>query len=449
MAVVRYLRACDGLESWARGTGGLGGLVGAARVVGFAGEERLVTFADHGGDKQEVQVWDAPSGQVVRTFGARLGAVHAVSPGGRYLGTLGRDRLRVYDLETGTMTGEAAVPAGAAGMAYALAFSPDGTGIAGLAGETSDAVRLLVWDAKSGGLEQEVPVAPELGGAGVAWAPDGRGLVCGSDLIDRGTGKAYWKVEQPAAFGGMPGRARGMLADDRVLYEFAGPGGTKVLYKGVPVGAKRDVEAALRAVGGVAAAATSRPAVAGPGVAALAQVAGRREWTVSVMMVRRPNLAAMDRQIELEQARLRDLEQKAAQKRVYAKQVLAQGAGRMVVTRDVFGHTSRRSAPPTAAESAASTEADRAEEDRKKQNGTVLRMRRERQAAEGERTVLGRLEDGTAVEVEVEGAALAKAADGCEAGGGCVVAGVGRVVEGVVRVRARSVTPVGGAAANY
>jgi hypothetical protein len=271
-------------------------------------------------------------------------------------------------------------------------------------------------------------------------------VLCGSALIDRPTGKTYWKVERPPAYNGSEGRARAVLSNYHVLYEFAAPGATKVLYKSVAVGGKREIDEALRTVRGDKwapddAAATTRPV---NGTVSLAQVAAQRDWTVEVTVVRRPNAAAWDKQIELEQGRLRQLEQVAQQKRVYANQSGGVGnSPRIVVTRDVFGNQQRRSAPPSPLAAAAVADAERAEEERKKQNGTILRMQRERQVADATRTIVARTDGGSTVLLDLDGPAMARVADATEAGSKLAVTGTGRVVDGEVRIRPKSITPAG------
>jgi hypothetical protein len=227
-----------------------------------------------------------------------------------------------------------------------------------------------------------------------------------------------------------------------VLYEFAGPGAPKALYKVVSIGGKREVDEALRGVRGEKWSPDEAVATTGPSAtpAVAAQVAARRDWTVTVVVVRKPNAAVWDKQFELENVRLRQLDQIATQKRMYANQTGNRGQARVVVTRDVFGNQVRRSAPPTALEATAVAEAERAEEERKKQNGNVLRMQRERLAGDTARTVVGRLEDGSIINLEMDGAAMTTAADTCEVGSRWEVNGIGRVVDGELRVRPKSIT---------
>src|SRR5207244_5153529 len=115
-----------GLEVWSTAEGRIathfGDEAGAApRALAFAAGDRLVSTVT-GGSQSVIQVWDGPSGQLLKTCEGAVGMAWATSPNGKFLATVAPGKLSVYDLDAGKLAGESEVPATVT-MAKCMSFS--------------------------------------------------------------------------------------------------------------------------------------------------------------------------------------------------------------------------------------------------------------------------------------------------------------------------------------
>lgn len=146
---------------------------------------------------ESVKVWDAKTGEVVQTFEAVDGWMHyglACSPDGQFLAvTAHQPPVIIWKIDNGLV---AQTIESAAALVKNLAFSPDGSLLAGGAGDEvrSEPGEVDVWEAQTGKL-----VFRMLGHTeaifGVAFSPDGRRLVSASldhtvKIWDMATGHA-------------------------------------------------------------------------------------------------------------------------------------------------------------------------------------------------------------------------------------------------------------------
>lgn len=145
---------------------------------------------------EDVKIWDADTGALVRTLPRFDAAVHSLAfqtPEGKYLAVGYRDGVaRVFEPGTGTLV-QTIRTSNAPFAAAALAFQP-GTSVLVIAGDDG-AVR--VWDAVTG---KENPLGMRHTGPvnGLAVSPDGRRLAsCGVDgtrIWDSATGKQVGRI---------------------------------------------------------------------------------------------------------------------------------------------------------------------------------------------------------------------------------------------------------------
>ena len=229
--------------------------------VGF-GPPGHVVLSEHHGLKRKIQVWDFAAGKKVREFGTEAyfnWDKATVSPGGRYvaLDTFDHD-IRLYDLTDGSFAGRILPTALALDGLKALAFSPDGTEMAGLFEPSVGRSRIIAWDVAKG----EVVVDHAVNGspsvltpsAGLydrhvlEYVPDGSGwLAYGHVLIDRGAGRIVRVLTMPPLYHNL-GHNR-MLEPDHVVTAFGqyGAGGGRL--KSVPLPWLK-VDASLKAMSG-------------------------------------------------------------------------------------------------------------------------------------------------------------------------------------------------------
>jgi WD40 repeat protein/serine/threonine protein kinase len=142
-------------------------------------------------DRAELKVWDAQTGQELRTFPVSVGAVRSVafSPDGQRLAsaTFGPPRsipslaMQVWDVQTGQELFTVKRPGGS------VTFSPDGKRLASAGGGPRGGPLWIVkvWDAQTG---QELLALPG-GGGRVAFSPDGKRLASGSKVWDAQSGQ--------------------------------------------------------------------------------------------------------------------------------------------------------------------------------------------------------------------------------------------------------------------
>jgi len=128
----------------------------------------------------------------------------AFSPGAKYLAVAswGDGTLRVYDLATGKVVGEAPTPKknGQNVRCFGLAFAPDGSELAGLF-EYFGQHRVVCWNAADGKMAADFDLGKEITrptfykDRGIDWFPDRSAwLVLGHAVVDREAGKKVWVI---------------------------------------------------------------------------------------------------------------------------------------------------------------------------------------------------------------------------------------------------------------
>ncbi len=186
--------------------------------LAFAGRDRLIAVERTAGDKPNVYLWSLPSGTPERSFVLEnrvdSGTI-ALSPAGRYLAYFVSQirektfKLHVVDLETGEVAGEIPLsrymPKSGISRCEGLAFSPDGTELAGIVGGLSEQ-RLLCWNVADGSMLGEFPIDKEQmnkwsraksGNRCLQWFPDKqRWLVYGHSIFDRSAGTVVWSMPE-------------------------------------------------------------------------------------------------------------------------------------------------------------------------------------------------------------------------------------------------------------
>jgi hypothetical protein len=203
----------DAVEVWSFATGLGVRSFKKAHLLDFAGPGQFLTFKQGPGGNL-FQVWDLASGQAVRNIVGPPVWVHdwrriALSPGRRFLALTAADKLLVYDLTTGATAGDVRLPDAPGGASsvfcQGLAFTPDGTELAGLF-VTNDKSRLLSWKIGPGKLVENHLFSTELikrfqnsfsdHGRPLEWLPDHSGwLLYGKALMNRGNGRVAGLVE--------------------------------------------------------------------------------------------------------------------------------------------------------------------------------------------------------------------------------------------------------------
>ncbi len=129
-----------------------------------------------GSRDQTLKLWDAASGEELKTLKGHSGFVSSVSfsPDGKRIVSGSYDQtIKLWDAASGE---ELKTLAGHAGNVYCVAFSPDGKRIVSSSGDST----LRFWDAASG--EQLKTLAGHTSNVrSVAFSPDGTRIVSGSD----------------------------------------------------------------------------------------------------------------------------------------------------------------------------------------------------------------------------------------------------------------------------
>ena len=158
------------------------------------------------------EIWDFQSGERLLTFKTPASFEPesvAFSPGRRYLALVlrAKDKLQVYDLLNGQVAGEYEFEkeGNTNWDCKGLAFSPDGTALAGLF-RVGNTARLLAWDAANGKLVSAFE-APGGDGFGkphantnlpLQWLPDQSGwLVFDANIVERHSGQIAWSLPFP------------------------------------------------------------------------------------------------------------------------------------------------------------------------------------------------------------------------------------------------------------
>jgi hypothetical protein len=242
VAGVRY--AAGALEVWSPATNRLLLTLetenrSSRRALGFTSDGKFLV-ANQARDSAQVQVWDPQSARAVRSFDANLsGTDFCLSPTGRYIASLQASYLEVCDTEDGKLVGRTAV-----GSAYrtvkAMAFSPSGLQVAAIVADLDPPWRVLIWDLATGELEREIALPggarPGFTNSQFSWLPDGLALLVGGDLIDIASGRSYGPRLGNKVAGQSMGRPVRMLSNYSVLYEYLpSGGGQKVILRADPL----------------------------------------------------------------------------------------------------------------------------------------------------------------------------------------------------------------------
>lgn len=189
-------------------------------ILDFAGPGEVLIFSHgtvNGKFVHHLRIWDAESGQVARAMDLEKsldnnnrGNYYDISPGRKWLATLDRPDVVIYDLESGQIKGMLTPPTrtedGKSVSFDTVRFSPDGTEIA-LMSEGSDGAVLAIHDMATGDkkLAHELPrnlksflqhPASYLG-PHVEFVDSPAGFLWyGDAFIDRETGTMLWTYRQ-------------------------------------------------------------------------------------------------------------------------------------------------------------------------------------------------------------------------------------------------------------
>lgn len=146
----------------------------------------------------ELRLWDAATGKLVRSFGTRGNSrgLLAFSPNGKLLATNNDSHLTVWEVATGTR--QPGFEIGYGGRVPAFAFAPDG---ATLAVTWDGDWRLEFWSVATGKLLERIEDRAWTGSA-VAYSPDGKVLVTAGEsksarVWDLATRKCLHQLHHP------------------------------------------------------------------------------------------------------------------------------------------------------------------------------------------------------------------------------------------------------------
>ncbi len=146
----------------------------ATHQVKGTGKAGLNNWVIGGGSDGRIEIWDAETGDRIRTIAGHSGGVRslAVSDSGQWLISGGQDGLKVWQLASGSL--KYSLPE-ATSPVWSVAISPDEQRFV----SSDDAGKITTWDLNSGkqlySLDNDAPVWS------VAIAPDGQSFVGGSD----------------------------------------------------------------------------------------------------------------------------------------------------------------------------------------------------------------------------------------------------------------------------
>ena len=177
--------------------------------LAFTRHNHLFAAATHGGFFG-LFLWDVGDGDLIRQWPARfVGEKSALSGDGKYFATQVAGDVSVFNIVDGQVAATMARPALLAegptlsGRVEAIAFSPDGTELAGLVVIDQTSRALVVW-AGTGAVVDELPAPSAFS---LTWLPDGSGWVTrsGSDgwasfgeaVISRPLRACVWRAHKP------------------------------------------------------------------------------------------------------------------------------------------------------------------------------------------------------------------------------------------------------------
>ena len=159
------------------------------RTVALSPDQKLLASA---GSDSIVRLWDFQSGRRARTLTGHTAVIQCIafSPDGKRLASGSSDKtIRIWDVKSGRTEltfhplGKITGPRpsdGIPGQVFAVAFSPDGTLLAGGGGDgVGEYGELVLWDLKSKHLRRSLLGAGEQQVWAVAFTPDGKRLVSG------------------------------------------------------------------------------------------------------------------------------------------------------------------------------------------------------------------------------------------------------------------------------
>jgi WD40 repeat protein len=152
---------------------------------------------NHKNDQTAIRVWDARTGQLIRSFGREYGVGSlALSPDGKKLATeSGASSISIWDLEKGEMLHDEKWTQD--GNVISVAFSPDGKTLACIGGG-----KIEIWDANMA-LRLHL-IEDSRGGCAITFSPDGKMLASISD-----DGLCVWDVETRKELWNNPAKAGG------------------------------------------------------------------------------------------------------------------------------------------------------------------------------------------------------------------------------------------------